>query len=58
MSSELIFIKDILIGNGYPKNAISQIVEKRGKKLMEPVILEEDGATQQTNYITLPYIPM
>ena len=25
---------------------------------MEPVISEEDGSTQQINYITLPYMPM
>ena len=32
-SSELIFIKDILVGNGYPENMISQIIEKRKKKV-------------------------
>jgi len=32
MSSELIFIKDIQVGNGYPENMISQIIEK-GKKV-------------------------
>ena len=57
MSSELIFIKDILVGNGYPKSRISQIIEKRKKKLLEPIILEENGSNQNTNYITLPYIP-
>ena len=33
ISSELIFIKDILVGNGYPENMISQIIEKRKKKI-------------------------
>ena len=49
MSSELIFIKDILVGNGYPENMISQIIEKRKKKLLEPIILEENGSNQKTN---------
>ena len=46
ISSELIFIKDILVGNGYPENMISQIIEKRKKKLLEPVKLEENGSNQ------------
>ena len=33
ISNELIFIKDILVGNGYPENMISQIIEKRKKKV-------------------------
>ena len=57
ISSELIFIKDILAGNGYPENMISQIIEKRKKKLLELVKLEENGSNQKPNYITLPYIP-
>jgi len=57
ISSELIFIKDILVGNGYPENMISQIIEKRKKKLLEPVKLEENESNQKPNYITLPYIP-
>ena len=32
MSSELIFSKDILVGNGYPENMISHIIEKTKKK--------------------------
>jgi len=32
MSSELIFIKDIQVGNGYLENMISQKIEK-GKKV-------------------------
>jgi hypothetical protein len=28
MSSELIFIKDILMGNGYPKKMIFKIIKK------------------------------
>jgi hypothetical protein len=31
MSNELIFIKNILVGNGYPENMVSQIIEKRKK---------------------------
>jgi len=31
MSSKLISIKDILVGNGYPENMISQIIGKRKK---------------------------
>jgi hypothetical protein len=31
ISNELIFAKDILVGNGYPENMISQIIEKRKK---------------------------
>ena len=47
MSSKLISIKDILVGNGYPENMISQIIGKRKKKLLEPIILEENGSNQK-----------
>ena len=36
---------------------ISQIIEKRKKKLLEPIKLEEKGSNQKPNYIALPYIP-
>jgi len=62
ISSGHIIMKDILIPNGYPeifqKNTISQITEKKKKKLMELVILEHEGPTHQKNSTTLPYIPM
>ena len=47
ISSELIFIKDILVGNGYPENMISQIIEKKKKKLLETVKLEENESNQK-----------
>ena len=31
INSEIFFIKDILVGNGYPENMISQIIERREK---------------------------
>jgi len=36
---------------------ISEIIEKRIKKLTEIKILEDNGSNQQSNYTTLPYVP-
>ena len=55
ISSELIFIKDILAGNEYPEKIISQKVENRKKKLNELTRMEEDDLNQETKYFSLLY---
>ena len=59
ISSELILIKDIPLGNGYPKNMISQIIEKSQKKVTGTYKIRRKWIKSKTkihNFVLYPMV--